>query len=109
MANEEFYLKQLLDGIKESIDDVKDTMSTQHVAFSTKLDILIGKNEATDRKADKAIDMAHEALKKTNDAQNSIEELQDAKKKLFWTMGGIAAGLGVAGGKIASFITGLFQ
>jgi len=101
MPQEEFYLKQILDGIKDSIDNVKDTMANQHNAFGVKLDMLLDRQSVTDRKTDKS----HERIDAQNIIINSIkdiadralelgEDYNDNKKKVIFG-GSLLVGIGV--------------
>lgn len=114
MSKDEFYLKQILDGIKDSVDDVKDNMTTQHAAFGVKLDMLIDRHATTDKKADKAHERLDDitnpeygilaSLKKTADqALRYGEDYNDNKKKVMF-----GGSILVALGAFATWIGGFF-
>lgn len=116
MAKDEFDLGNILGGLKSSVDSLKETMTQHHVAFNVKLDMLVKENGAIDKKADRAIDQIDDVNKEVSFLKNIVEQtsqkvesLEESKKKILWTMGGVSIGGSIAGTKIANFIGGLFQ
>jgi hypothetical protein len=40
--------------------------------------------------------------------QDAIDQLNDTKKKVIWTIGGVSLGGGLLGSKVGAFLSGLF-
>ncbi len=100
MTNQEFYLKQILDGIKDSVDNVKDTMTNQHAGINVRLDMLLDKQTVTDKKSDKA----HERIDAQMAIMTNIKDIADRalefgedynnnKKKVIWGAAGFSAAI----------------
>lgn len=112
MTKEEFFLKQILDNIKDSIDGVKETMTQQHTGINVRLEMLLDKHAVTDKKVDKAfsiIDTHGADIVHIKDIANRALELgedyNDNKKKVIWG----AAGFSAAISGIAAMFAWLFK
>lgn len=107
--SEDKYLEKFLDVIKDGVDDLKDTITTQHNAFNVKLDMLIDKHAVTDKKVDRAHNRIDDIMEPLNEAiENSNDWAETKKKGKYLVAGGVA--VGAAGGfSVSKIITGLWS
>jgi len=123
MAKDEFDLGAMIGGLGASIESLKEAMTRQHGELTAQISMTILGQKEMDKSIaliDKSNTKAHERI--DDHAVNLIhikdlaekalrlgEDLENSKKKLLWTFGGISIGASFAGNKIAGFINGLFQ
>lgn len=123
MAKDEFDIGQMIGSLGASIESLKEAMTRQHGELTAQISMTILGQKEMDKSIaliDKSNTKAHERI--DDHAANLIhikdlaekalklgEDLENSKKKIIWTIGGVSIGASFAGSKIANFISGLFQ
>lgn len=131
MAKDEFDLGSLIGGIKSSVDSLAQTMTQQHANLGGRLDAMANTLAIYSKDTDKNIALIDKKLEKAHDriddnvvdiaeikndlkaTTKKVDDIEDNKKKIYYTSSGIATGVGIGsgvlGGKLFSFLSWLFQ